>query len=106
MLAKRLWLGVAAISGASSVGLAAYGSHALKEHVTGKDAAHRKELWQIGNRFHMTHSLALLAVPMISNPFCHIAGGLFTLGMLGFSGSMYTKAYYGEAIIDPKITQA
>ena len=104
-MSQQLWIAVAGLSGATSVGLAAFGRHSLPERVAGKEATKRKELWQIGNQMHMMHSLAFLGIPLLKRPFGHVAGAAFALGILGFSGSMYTKAYYGETIIDARITQ-
>merc|ERR1711879_81185 len=107
LIFMSVWLKVAGVSGFLSVGAAAFGKHSLPEQAeTRKSLQHRKDLWETGNRLHMFHSLALLGVPLIRNPFCHLAGALCTLGIAGFSGSMYSKAYYGDAVIPPAITQA
>uniref|UniRef100_A0A7S4HGR3 Uncharacterized protein n=1 Tax=Vannella robusta TaxID=1487602 RepID=A0A7S4HGR3_9EUKA len=105
MKVKNLWVIVAGVSGFSSVGLAAFGRHSLQEHAADKDFQYRKDLWQTGNQFHMFNSLALLAVPMVRSPYCHLAGAAFSLGILGFSSSMYTRAYYGERMVPAAITQ-
>lgn len=103
-MTQRIWTVVAGASGFLSVGAAAFGSHGLNE-LDGKDRTHRKELWKTGNQMHMIHSLALLGIPLIRNPYGHIAGTAFTLGILGFSGSMYAKAYYGELPIPQEISK-
>lgn len=78
---------VGGISGAVSVGAAAYGSHGLKC----KNERNAKS-FDNGARLQMLHSVLLSAVPSICNGRSRaaVASGTFlTFGMVLFSGSCY-----------------
>ncbi|RWS27045.1 hypothetical protein B4U80_08401 [Leptotrombidium deliense] len=91
---ERHWLKVAGICGALGVALGAYGEHGLKPDFP----ASRKKVFDVANKYHMIHSLALLAVPLSRRP--NVVGGLFATGMLVFCGTCYIHALTGnEAII-------
>lgn len=94
---RRIWTICAGANGFLSVGAAAYGNHGLNQRLDGKDREYRQELWKTANQMHMIHSVALLGIPLIKNPFGHIAGIAFSLGIVGFSGSLYAKSFTGEA---------
>jgi uncharacterized membrane protein YgdD (TMEM256/DUF423 family) len=81
-----IWTGIAGLSGASSIALGAIGAHALKS----KTEAMR-ETWRIGSTYHLIHScvLALAAVSFVGRK-RNIVCGLFTAGIVFFSGSCYT----------------
>lgn len=79
------WIRVAAISGASAVGLGAYGAHALNP----TDPKFVK-VYERGNTYHLLHSFLLAAAPHTRRP--HIVGGLSTIGIVLFSGSCYAAA--------------
>lgn len=68
-------------------GFGTYGAHGFKP----KDPVY-KNVWQTASLYHLVHTAALLAAPVTRRP--HIFGGLLTAGILGFSGSCYTVAYY------------
>ncbi|CAI7808104.1 unnamed protein product [Closterium sp. NIES-54] len=57
------WTKVAAVSGAAAVGLGAYGAHAFKP-----ENPVYKEVWRTGNLYHLVHSAALLASPLVKRP--------------------------------------
>ncbi|XP_065514014.1 transmembrane protein 256 homolog isoform X2 [Caloenas nicobarica] len=65
MAAARAWARVGALSGAAAVGAAAFGAHGLRR--SDRDE-YQKELYETANRFHLLHSLALLAVPHSGRP--------------------------------------
>eukprot|EP00270_Netrium_digitus_P003537 TRINITY_DN1411_c0_g1_i1.p2 TRINITY_DN1411_c0_g1~~TRINITY_DN1411_c0_g1_i1.p2 ORF type:complete len:111 (-),score=22.49 TRINITY_DN1411_c0_g1_i1:211-543(-) len=79
---SSLWLKVGGISGFLSVCLGAYGTHGFHpEDDSLKDA------WKTANAFHLAHSAALLASPLMNRP--NIFGGLMVGGILAFCGSVY-----------------
>uniref|UniRef100_A0A8D2LEC4 Transmembrane protein 256 n=1 Tax=Varanus komodoensis TaxID=61221 RepID=A0A8D2LEC4_VARKO len=88
--AGPLFRRLGALSGAAAVGAAAYGAH-------GKGGA---RLFETANKYHMVHSLALLAVPHCRYP--ALAGSILVAGMTLFSGTFYYHAITG----DPVLTKA
>jgi uncharacterized membrane protein YgdD (TMEM256/DUF423 family) len=83
------WLAIGALNGLIAVGAGAYGHHAL----AALDPYFR-DAFATGVDYQMWHALALLAVAWLadrkrSRLAVGIAGGLFTLGILLFSGSLY-----------------
>ena len=89
-----------ALLGFTAVALGAMGAHAVKGLVLGlPDAADRLNWWEIGARYHLIHTLAVGLVAVLSahvtSRFPNIAAGLFTLGILLFSGSLYVMALTG-----------
>ncbi|KAK7467765.1 hypothetical protein BaRGS_00037002 [Batillaria attramentaria] len=87
----RSFVRIAGLSGALSIALAAYGSHGFNQ----SDADPRlKNTYEIGNKMHMIHSVALLASPMARKPI--LVGTLMTVGMALFSGSCYYHALTGN----------
>ena len=48
----------------------------------------RLETWETGARYHLIHALALCIVGVLPRP-PRLAGALFALGILLFSGSLY-----------------
>ncbi|XP_044750616.1 transmembrane protein 256 homolog [Coccinella septempunctata] len=85
------FLRLASVMGASAVALGAYGAH--RKYPEGK-ADLLKPVFETANRMHFFHSLALLGVPMSRNP--AVAGSLFLMGTILFSGPCYYYAFTGE----------
>ena len=88
----RLWLGIAALSGLTAVGLGAYAEHGVPTE--GPRAAQAAEWVEVAWRYHMAHSLLLLflALWMEGHPqsrLPQVAAGFAVLGLLLFSGSLY-----------------
>ncbi len=89
-----LWAG---ISGATAVVLGSFGAHGLETML--QDRGYELELvtkrldqWDVGVRYHLVHSLALLglaAVPVGSDASRRWAARLMLAGLLLFSGSLY-----------------
>lgn len=79
----------AAVFGALSVGLGAFGAHALKQIVPPESIA----TFETGVRYQFYHTFALLAVAILFETFpgrwLLSAGWLFILGIILFSGSLY-----------------
>lgn len=100
----RGWLFFASIFGLTGVLLGALGAHALNEHLTQSD---RLAAWQTAVQYQMWHALALLAIALLSaeqvgsNRMLRIAGGLFVIGILLFSGSIYALAAGGPKLLGP-----
>ena len=84
------WFGIGAISAGIGVAIGAFGAHGLENVIS--DAS-RLETFETGARYQMYHALALLAVGWAGtrwkSPLISIAGWLFLIGTLIFSGSLY-----------------
>ena len=79
----------AAVLGAIAVALGAFGAHGLKQIVSPETV----QTFQTGVQYQMYHSLALLLTALLyekcSPRFVRIAGILFIVGIILFSGSLY-----------------
>ncbi|XP_053908743.1 transmembrane protein 256 [Cuculus canorus] len=93
----RLWGRIGGISGAAAVAAAAYGAHGLRR--SDRDE-YQKELYETANRYHLLHSLALLAVPHARRP--AMAGSLFCAGLTLFCLPLYYHGLTG----DPSLNRA
>ncbi|KAK4113259.1 DUF423-domain-containing protein [Canariomyces notabilis] len=80
MSSSILWK-IGAISGATAVGLGAFGAHGLKKSIADPQ---KLANWSTAAQYQLVHSAALLIAS--NNP---VAGTLFTAGMTLFSGSLY-----------------
>ncbi|WP_199609323.1 DUF423 domain-containing protein [Flocculibacter collagenilyticus] len=104
---EKIILLVGSVSGALTVILGAFAAHALK----GKLPAHLISVFQTGVQYQMFHALALLAVGvLIKQQVSHevssatpltVAAGLFILGTVLFSGSLYLLALTQNKIWGP-----
>ena len=65
---SRNVLRLAGISGASAVMLGAYGAHHAFVQPDNASEKDPKEIFDMCNRYHIIHSLALLAAPMARKP--------------------------------------
>ncbi|CAM3761551.1 DUF423 domain-containing protein [Alicyclobacillus pomorum] len=88
---------VGAVLAFASVALGAFGAHALK----GKISETMLEVFHTGAQYEMYHSLALVAVGImlrlgIGNSMVQVAGWLFVVGILLFSGSLYVLSITGR----------
>nr|AYH91774.1 transmembrane protein 256-like protein [Pomacea canaliculata] len=88
---RGTFIRLAGFSGALSVIMAAYGSHGFDKSDINQQL---KRTYEIGNKMHMIHSVALLASPMTRKPV--LVGSLLTAGILLFSGSCYYHALTGN----------
>lgn len=87
---RSRWLILGIVFAATAVGVGAFGAHELKKHLADEQLAR----FEIGVRYQMYHSLALIAVAIwaqLSKPVQQInsIGICFSLGILIFSGSLY-----------------
>jgi uncharacterized membrane protein YgdD (TMEM256/DUF423 family) len=87
----------AALLGGSGVVLGAFAAHGLRDQLAGEALA----AFEIGVRYQMYHALALLGVsvlvvrmPATTLPF--VAGILFVVGTVIFSGSLYLFVLTGQ----------
>ena len=85
----------AAILGFSGVACGAFGAHALKDQLS----ANSLQIWQTAVQYQIAHALAILAVGVLlsSKPsrILERAAGLFAVGVVIFSGSLYVLAISG-----------
>jgi uncharacterized membrane protein YgdD (TMEM256/DUF423 family) len=93
----QLFLLLGGISGGLSVALGAFGAHALKARLS----PDRLETFETSVRYQMYHALALLAAGMLTimypaSPYPLIAGWLFIVGTLLFSGSLYLLVFTNQ----------
>lgn len=101
---SRILLMLAALSGFSGVALGAFAAHALRtrlpENLLGA--------FQTGVHYQLLHTFALISVALLllrwpQSTLFKVSGGLFVLGMVLFSGSLYllTLAGLGVGIVTP-----
>ncbi len=93
----RIFFLLGALLAGLSVGLGAFGAHALRARLEAALLAN----FETGARYQMYHALALLAVawavtrwPNSNLPV--IAGWLFIAGVVLFAGSLYLLAFTGQ----------
>ena len=94
-LERALWIAGAAMAGLS-VAIGAFGAHALRARLEPA----RLATFETAVQYHMLHALALLAVAALmgrvqSQQLLLLSGGLFTAGIVLFSGSLYALAITG-----------
>lgn len=91
----KLFLIIGALCAFTGVSAGAFGAHYLK----GKVDPHHLEYFEVGVRYQMYHSLALMVVALTfifaSNFFVSTAAWLLLAGMAVFSGSLYMLAFTG-----------
>lgn len=89
---SRIFLAIAAIFGGLSVGAGAFATHALREKLSERSL----EIFETAARYQMYHALALVLVALLISraefpqPLFVVAGWSFIIGVLIFSGSLYT----------------
>ena len=88
-LNARLLMSIAATYGLVAVLLGAFAAHGLKEVLSASSLAS----WQTGVTYQMTHALVLLVIGLWlrqgGSNLVKVAGVLFAIGVLVFSGSIY-----------------
>lgn len=91
----RVFVVLAAFFGFSGVALGAFAAHGLKSRLSAEYLA----IFQTGSHYQLIHALALLGVGLLSlhlpGRLVNAAGGLFALGILLFSGSLYALTLTG-----------
>ncbi len=96
----RIFLLLASVNGFLAVALGAFGAHALRGMIeNAEDGAKRAEWWSTASHYHLTHALALgLAAWMVTRDdglAPKVAGIAFGIGVVIFSGSLYTMTITG-----------
>ncbi|AKG19925.1 DUF423 domain-containing protein [Calothrix sp. 336/3] len=98
---KQVFLTVAAISGAFCVSAGAFGAHALRGTLSERSL----QIFDVGVRYQMYHTLALLAIAIListqATPSVSLitSGWLFILGIILFSGSLYALSLTNITIL-------
>ncbi len=91
----RLWLLLSAFAGFTGVALGAFAAHGLKSKLSADYLA----VFQTGTHYQLIHALALFGVGLLAlhapGRLVNLAGGLFALGILLFSGSLYLLTLSG-----------
>lgn len=94
----RLYLTLAASLGCLAVALGAFGAHGLTKHLAGlADGALRLDWWKTAAQYHLAHALALgLSAGLLGDTRAgRIACASFVVGVVLFSGSLYTMTLTG-----------
>lgn len=86
-----MWWTIAGTLGALGVALGAFGAHGLEGRIDDPDLL---EVWNTAARYHLLHALALLGVAGHPNQ-PSLAGWLFVVGIVLFSGSLYAMTLTG-----------
>ena len=107
-MSPKTWIAIAALLGALSVGLGAFGAHALPnalkaQELSQLDLDRRLANWETAARYHMYHALAILAAAWLLSrgggmP-AHLAGWCFLAGILIFSGCLYALVLSGVKVL-------
>ena len=84
---------IAAVTGFLAVGLGAFGAHGLKDVLARHGASH---LWEKAVFYHFVHTIMLVILAGRA-PFLRGAWWSFLIGILVFSGSLYTLALTGAS---------
>jgi uncharacterized membrane protein YgdD (TMEM256/DUF423 family) len=94
---KRGGLGLAGALGFSAVALGAFGAHGLRGRLTPA----LLEIYRTGALYHLIHAVAALAVAMGGSRLRRgrLIVGLFTAGVVVFSGSLYALALTGRSAL-------
>ena len=92
-LARSGVVRLAGLSGATAVALGAYGAHVLNVSKEGVTEEQRKA-FEVANRYHLIHSVALLGVPLVKKP--SLTGFLMVGGIAMFWGTTYYHAFTGD----------
>ena len=92
----KIFIVLASLNGFLAVSIGAFAAHALRDRL----AQEMLNTFQTGVQYHMYHALALFGVGVLSLHFpnsalIRAAGYLFVLGIILFSGSLYTLSVTG-----------
>ena len=94
-MSSRFWSAAAGVCGAVGVALGAFHAHGLEKRLIAMgfdQLSQRQEWFGTAVRYLMIHSVALMCVAIFlrvqRSRLANVAGGMFLLGMLLFSGSL------------------
>ena len=131
MCTSKCWLTLGALLGGLAVAAGAYSAHGLDRPLYEKyaDQSYERKVtvggrelvishvplaqkyiadFKTGAEYQMFHALALLAVGLLAqhrpSRWLTLAGCLFLLGIVGFSGGLYATALTGQTWISRQIT--
>lgn len=100
------WIRIGAVLGALSVVAGAFGAHYLKERMNLEPRL--LETFETGVKYQMAHALAIVAVGILmamgrATGLAGVAGWLFLVGTVFFSGSLYgiTLGIFPSKILGP-----
>lgn len=89
------WLTGAGVAGMTAVALGAFGAHAVKSRVSPE----MLKIFETGAHYHLAHAVALLGVAWVADrspsAVATTAGFAFAVGIVLFSGSLYTMVLTG-----------
>lgn len=95
-MTQKTILLIASAFGALTVMIGAFGAHALEPML---QATNRTDTFETAVKYQMYHTLALLAVGLllfkVESPALQVAAWAFFIGILVFSGSLYTLCLTG-----------
>lgn len=99
-MGKQTSLLMGAIMGGLAVAIGAFGAHALKPFLL---AAGRVETFELAVHYQFYHALALLATGIAMREVVpkalHYSSLFFVLGIILFSGSLYTLCFTGVKVL-------
>ncbi len=91
----KRWLFVGAVNGFLAVAAGAFAAHGLQGRVDERAIA----IFKTGADYHLAHALAIVAAALAARGAAtkraHVAAGLFSVGVVLFSGSLYALAFIG-----------
>jgi uncharacterized membrane protein YgdD (TMEM256/DUF423 family) len=88
------WIALGALNAALAIAAGAFAAHGLREHLD----VHAREVFETGARYQMYHAFAIVLAGILTRAGVHraqIAGWLFQVGIVLFSGSLYALAITG-----------
>ena len=106
-MTPKFWIVIGAFFGAAGVAIGAYHAHGLREMIEKSESDSQKVDQRMANgatavRYQMYHAFALMIVGMLGmRKRCagfQVAGALFGLGSMGFSGGLYLMVFADNAI--------
>ena len=93
---ERVFAIAGAVAAMSGVIVGAFGAHGLRSRLSAADL----EIFETGVRYHMYHALGLFAVAWVASRWpsgaTTLAGWLLIVGIVVFSGSLYTLVLTGQ----------
>lgn len=100
----KLFLFLGALNGFIAVALGAFGAHGLEDKISEESIS----IWEKAVQYQMYHAMALVAAGLLASKVKNLSlgssGWLFFVGIILFSGTLYTYALTGItmfAIITP-----
>lgn len=93
----RIFLIAAGLLGAAGVALGAFGAHGLSAYFEANPGT--EDTFRTGVQYHLIHAVALIgaawAVSYFPSRWTRLAGWLFIIGVMLFSGSLYLLSLAG-----------